>query len=400
MTPIMVFFYICSLESEWLFLQQKRLLMNNIIYMDYNATTPADSKVVEAMLPYFTEKFGNASSSTHLFGSEAKDAVETARGLVADTIQAEKQEIIFTSGATESINLAIKGVYQLYQKKGNHIVTVTTEHKAVLDTCHYLEKKGAAVTYLNVDSNGLIDLNELENAITDKTVLVAVMYANNETGVVQNIAEIGKLVHRKNSIFFCDATQAVGKIPVNVQADCIDMLCLSAHKFYGPKGAGALYVRRKNPRVSLEPLMHGGGHERGWRSGTLNVPGIVGMGEACRLIQTDNNIKSLSVLLETGMIEKFGDTISINGILAERLPNTSNITFPFKAADFIRKAKHKLAVATGSACTSAENLPSHVLTAMGLTKKQAEHSIRFSIGKYTTQQHIEEVLKVADELKN
>jgi cysteine desulfurase len=232
-----------------------------VIYLDYNATTPVDEQVLLAMLPYFTEKFGNAASSTHLAGAEAKDAVENARAQVAATVNCEAQEIIFTSGATEAINLAIKGVYNNYQTKGNHIVTVETEHKAVLDTCKFLEKKGAEVTYLKVDENGLIDLKELDNAITEKTILVCVMYANNETGVIQNIREISRITHAKNAIFFCDATQAIGKIPLDVQADGIDLLCLSAHKFYGPKGIGALYVRRKNPRVTLEPLIHGGGHD-------------------------------------------------------------------------------------------------------------------------------------------
>lgn len=367
-----------------------------ILYLDYNATTPVDEEVLHTMLPYFSEKFGNAASTTHLIGTQAKDAVETARTSVAEVINCEAQEIIFTSGSTEAINLAIKGVYNLYQTKGNHIVTVMTEHKAVLDTCSFLEKKGAAITYLPVDRNGRIDLAELEQSITDKTVLVCIMYANNETGVLQDIPAISKIVHRKNSIFFCDATQAVGKIPVDVLKDGIDLLCLSAHKLYGPKGIGALYVRRKNPRVSLEPLIHGGGHERGLRSGTLNVPGIVGLGKACSSMQLNNNMQTNRDYLEKGLVQRFGNQITINGKEAERLPNTSNITLPVKAADIIRYTKNKLAFATGSACTSTENLPSHVLTAMGLSQEQAEKSIRISLGKYNITEEMDEVLNIME----
>lgn len=369
-----------------------------MIYLDYNATTPVDEQVLQEMLPYFSVKFGNAASSTHLPGAQAKVVVENARAQIAQTINCEAQEIIFTSGATEAVNLAIKGVYNLYQSKGNHIITVETEHKAVLDTCKFLEKKGAQITYLKVDKNGLIDLNELENAITEKTVLVCVMYANNETGVIQNIPGISKIVHAKNSIFFCDATQAIGKILVDVQADGIDIMCLSAHKFYGPKGIGALYVRRKNPRVTLEPLIHGGGHERGLRSGTLNVPAIVGLGKACEIISLNNEIEDLRNYFENILLQKFSDAIIINGKNVNRLPNTSNITFPFKAVDFIRHTKTKLAIATGSACTSAENTPSHVLTAMHLSKEKMEKSIRLSLGKYTTRDEIDEVIKMINEL--
>lgn len=351
------------------------------------------------MLPYFSEKFGNAASTTHLPGAAAKEAVDLARSRIARTIHCSDQEIIFTSGATEAINLAIKGVYNLYASKGNHIVTVSTEHKAVLDTCMFLEKKGARVSYLEVDENGLIDLGELERTISEKTVLVAVMYGNNETGVIQQIKEIGKIVHRKNSIFFCDATQAVGKIPVNVQEDGIDLMCFSAHKIYGPKGTGALYVRRKDPRVSLEPLIHGGGHERGMRSGTLNVPGIVGMGKACDMTKENReNIKSLRDHFEGSLLNKYKGKIRINGQHAARLPNTSNITFPFRAVDLIHHTKQQLAVATGSACTSAQNLPSHVLSAMGLNKQQAERSVRFSLGKYNTIEEIDKAVQLIGEL--
>ncbi len=371
-----------------------------MIYLDYNATTPVDADVLQAMLPYFSEKFGNAASATHLAGMQAKDAVETARETIASAIQSEAQEIIFTSGATESINLAIKGVYHLYQSKGHHIITAETEHKAVLDTCRFLEKKGAAITYLKVDENGLIDLEELDRCITDKTVLVCIMYANNETGVIQPVKKISEIVHRKNSIFICDATQAVGKIPVDVQDAGIDLMCMSAHKLYGPKGVGALFVRRKNPRVSLEPLIHGGGHERGWRSGTLNVPGIVGFGKACTMAaQSDNNdLRTLRDSFENTILDSWPDKIVINGKQAERLPNTSNVTFPFKAVDFIRHTKTRLAIATGSACTSAENSPSHVLTAMQLTQEAAERSIRFSLGKYSTRQEMDEVIQMIREL--
>ena len=354
------------------------------------------------MLPYFSEKFGNAASSTHLLGAQAKDAVENAREQIAKTINCETQEIIFTSGSTEAINLAIKGVYNAYYKKGNHIITVETEHKAVLDTCKFLEKKGANITYLKVDKNGLINLQELENTITEKTVLVCIMYANNETGVIQNIQEISKITHKKNTIFFCDATQAIGKIPIDVKKDRIDLMCLSAHKFYGPKGIGALYVSRKNPRVALEAIIHGGGHERGWRSGTLNTPSIVGLGKACEIISFDNNSKNkeenLRDYFEHTLLRLFNNSITINGKNANRIPNTSNITFPFKAADFIRHTKSKLAIATGSACTSIENSPSHVLTAMQLSKEDAEKSIRFSLGKYTTREELDEVIEMIKEL--
>lgn len=372
---------------------------NEYLYLDYNATTPVEEKVLQVMLPYFIERFGNAASTTHLAGARAKDAVDLARMRVAKLIGSEEQEIIFTSGSTEALNLAIKGVYNLYQTKGKHIVTVATEHKAVLDTCHFLEKKGAQVTYLNVDANGLIDLQKLENSITDKTVLVSVMYANNETGVIQPVKEIAAIVHRKNSIFLSDATQAVGKIRVNVQTDHIDLLCISAHKIYGPKGIGALYVRRKDPRVTIEPLIHGGGHERGLRSGTLNVPGIVGLGKACDISKNYyTETEMIRNEFEETLLKKFGARIRINGKNSPRIPNTSNITFPFKAVDFIKHTKEKLAIATGSACTSAENTPSHVLTAMGLSKQEAERSIRFSLGKNTTSEEMDRVIEMIQAL--
>lgn len=369
-----------------------------MIYLDYNATTPVDEQVLQEMLPYFTAKFGNAASNTHLPGMAAKNAVEQARVQIAQFIGCDTQEIIFTSGATESLNLAIKGVFNLYQNKGNHIITAVTEHKAVLDTCKFLEKKGAHVTYLPVNENGLIDVQELQNAITSKTILVAIMCANNETGVLQPITQIASVAHAHQAIFLSDTTQAIGKIPVNVATDCIDLLCISAHKIYGPKGVGALYVRRKNPRVSLEPLIHGGGHERGWRSGTLNVPSIIGLAKACSIANTATKTEELRDYFEHELLLKFQDKIQINGKLAQRLPNTSNITFPFKATDFIHHTKNILAIATGSACTSAENTPSHVLLAMGLTKYQAERTIRFSLGKYTTKDEIHQVISMIDML--
>ena len=371
-----------------------------VIYLDYNATTPVEEQVLQEMLPYFSVKFGNAASSTHLPGATAKDAVERARKQIAQSIGCEAQEIIFTSGSTESINLSLKGVYNLYQTKGNHIITVETEHKAVLDTCQYLEKKGARVTYLKVNTNGIIDLEELKNSLTKQTILVAIMYANNETGVIQPIQEIAAIVHQHQSIFFSDTTQAIGKVPINVQTVGLDLMCISAHKIYVLKWLGALYIRRKNPRVNVEPLLHGGGHERGWRSGTLNVPGIVGLGKAMEMTNDNHSIENLRNYFEKYLKDKYADAIKINGEEASRLPNTSNITFPFKAVDFIRATKNKLAIATGSACTSAENTPSHVLTAMGLTKLQAEKSIRFSLGKYSTQNEIDEVLQMIDSLIN
>ncbi len=365
-----------------------------MIYLDYNSTTPVAEEVLQYMLPYFSNKFGNAASSTHLPGLEAKQAVEDARISIAKQIQAETQEIIFTSGSTEAINLGIKGVYNLYYNKGNHIVTVATEHKAVLDTCKFLEKKGAKVTYLEVDHNGLISLEELEEAITDKTILVSVMFANNETGVIQDIKSIADIVHKKQSILFCDATQAIGKVKVDVQASGIDILCMSGHKIYGPKGVGALYVRRKNPRVTLEPLIHGGGHERGLRSGTLNVPGIVGLGRAFEIFDFNTGTEQLIHYFEETLLQLLGSSIQIHGKAAERLPNTTNISFPFKAVDFIRHTKSKLAIATGSACTSAENLPSHVLTAMGIDKSQSEKAIRFSLGRDTSKEELNTVIEL------
>ena len=367
------------------------------IYLDYNATTPVDERVLQEMLPYFTEKFGNASSKTHTHGWLAADAVDIARAQVSQLINAEKEEIIFTSGATESINLAIKGVAEIYKTKGNHIITVATEHKAVLDCCASLEKKGIAVTYLSVNNEGLIDIAALQNAITPRTILMSVMLANNETGVIQNLKEISAIAKANNIILMSDATQAIGKIAVDVQALGIDILPLSAHKFYGPKGVGALYIRRKKPRVILTPLIEGGGHEKNLRSGTLNVPGIVGMGKAAALAYAETNSNAEKILLLRNELEK--QLLQIEGTKINggnnRLPNTTNITFAgINSAEIIKHFAGKLAVATGSACTSALPQPSHVLKAMGISEKDAYSSIRFSIGKDTTPTDIENTVAI------
>lgn len=377
------------------------------VYLDHNATTPVDERVLEVMLPYFTERFGNAASRMHAFGWTADEAVKRARKQVADLINCLDQEIIFTSGSTEGINLAIKGVFDNYQTKGNHIVTVATEHKAVLDTCKALEERGAEVTYLPVNKEGLIDLQQLNNSITDKTILVCVMFANNETGVIQPIKQIAEIAHSKGSIMMCDATQAIGKLPVDVQVEGIDLLCMSAHKLYGPKGAGALYVRRRGPRVSLLAQIHGGGHERGVRSGTLNVPGIVGLGKACELAKEEmaGNAARMAVLrdkLESKLLE-LGDVI-INGSTKYRLPNTTNLSFKGISSDALITRIKSIAVATGSACTSALIEPSHVLKAMGIPDELAYSSIRFSLGKDTTEADIdlaiETVSKAVNELRS
>jgi len=366
------------------------------VYLDYNATTPVDKRVLETMLPYFIEKFGNASSRTHSFGWVAEDAVKTAREQVAQLINCLSQEIIFTSGATEAINLALKGAWEIYQSKGKHIITVKTEHKAVLDTCKSLERKGAMITYLSVDREGLIDLEELKNALTPQTILVAVMYANNETGVIQPIKQIADLVHNNNSIFMCDATQVVGKINCDVEEEHIDLMCLSAHKLYGPKGVGALYVRRKNPRVTLYPQIDGGGHERGLRSGTLNVTGIVGLGKACEIAQSEMwddaaRISKLRTKLEQHLCDL--ENVFINGSTKNRLFNVSNITFQGTRSETLINKIPNIAVAMGSACTSAIAEPSHVLKAMGLSDADTYSAVRFSLGKYTTDTEINEVIE-------
>ncbi len=363
--------------------------------MDYNATTPVDKRVLDAMLPYFSDKFGNAASRTHAFGWVAEDAVKTAREQVAGLINCTSQEIVFTSGATEAINLAIKGVWENYRSKGSHIVTVKTEHKAVLDTCRQLEKKGASVTYLDVDREGLVDLAELKSVLRPDTILVAVMYVNNETGVIQPVEQIAELVHKNNSIFMCDATQAAGKINCDVEELGIDLLCLSGHKLYGPKGAGALYVRRKNPRVALAAQIDGGGHERGLRSGTLNVPGIVGLGAACALAKGEMWDDSARISrLRTRLEQQLCDigNVYINGSIKNRLFNVSSITFKGIRSEKLISKLPNLAVAMGSACTSAVAEPSHVLKAMGLSDEDSYGTVRFSLGKYTTAEEVEEVV--------
>jgi cysteine desulfurase len=367
-----------------------------MLYLDHNATTPLHPKVLEVMLSFLKEDFGNAASATHVWGWRAKAAVDTARKQVAHSIGAEEVEVVFISGATEAINLAIKGVHALYHKKGNHIVTVATEHKAVLDTCKYLEKKGAQVTYLPVDSKGQIDLQQLEDAITPQTILVVVMLANNETGVILPVKEIAEIVHRKGSIFCCDATQAWGKIPIDVNAIGIDLMSVSAHKAYGPKGVGALFVRRRDPRISLEPLMHGGGHERGFRSGTLNVPGIAGMGAAANLVpdmlEAYQQVAVLRDSLETMLVQKGHATM--NGDTQHRLPNTSNIRLlNMRGETFIKNTQSWLGVAMGSACTSANPEPSHVLQAMGSSVDEAGSSVRFSWGINNTEVDLEIALE-------
>lgn len=369
---------------------------NEFIYLDYNATTPVDAQVLAAMLPYYTTYYGNAASKTHPVGWQAEAAVDKARQQTANLLSCEKEELIFTSGSTESCNLAIKGVFEKYKSKGSHIIAVSTEHKAVQDVCAALEKKGAQVTYLPVLPDGLLDLEELKKAITDKTILVCAMLANNETGVIQPIKQIAEITHAAGSILFCDATQAAGKTSVDVNELGVDLLCISAHKFYGPKGIGALFVRRKSPRVSLEEQINGGGHEKGLRSGTLNVPGIVGLGKACELAEQEmweNNtrISALRAKLEHQLLDLPG--ARINGNTKFRLYNTSNMYFEgLRSEVLIPKINARVCVSAGSACTSALAQPSHVLKAMGLSAEDAYCSIRFSLGKYTTEAEIEETL--------
>jgi cysteine desulfurase len=363
------------------------------IYLDNNATTPCDPRVVEAMLPYFTEKFGNAASRNHQFGWTAEEAVDYAREQVAKLINADPKEIIFTSGATESDNLAIKGVYEMYQSKGNHIITCTTEHKAVLDTCKHIEKIGGQVTYLTVKEDGLIDLSELEKAITNKTILIAIMYGNNEIGVIQPIREISAIAKKHGVLFFTDGTQAVGKVPVDVLADGIDLMAFSGHKMYGPKGVGALYVRRKNPRVKVTAQMDGGGHERGMRSGTMNVPAIVGFGKACEICmnEMESEAKRLSVMrdkLENALLEL--EESYVNGNTQHRLPHVTNISFKYVEGEGLMMGFNKnIALSSGSACTSASLEPSYVLKALGLGDDLAHSSLRFGLGRFTTDEQID-----------
>ncbi|MCI0622677.1 MAG: IscS subfamily cysteine desulfurase [Acidobacteria bacterium] len=365
------------------------------IYMDYHATTPVDPRVVEAMLPYFNERFGNAASRNHAFGWTAEEAVENARAQIASLINATPKEIIFTSGATESNNLALKGAAAMYREKGNHIITQVTEHKAVLDTCKHLEKEGFEVTYLPVEKDGRISLDDLRRAITPKTILISIMYANNEIGVVQPIAEIGKLAKEKGVYFHSDGVQAVGKIPVDVQRDNIDLLSLSAHKIYGPKGVGALYVRRRNPRVQLAALIDGGGHERGMRSGTLNVPGIVGFGKACEIAQQEmaqesERLSALRDRLKENLFREL-DELYINGSMEHRLPHNLNCSFAFVEGESLLMGINDVAVSSGSACTSATLEPSYVLKALGVGEDLAHTSIRFGLGRFNTAEEVDYV---------
>jgi len=374
------------------------------IYMDYHATTPMDPRVFEAMKPYFLETFGNAASRNHSFGWEAEEAVEKSRKQIASLIGATAKEIVFTSGATESNNLALKGVAEMYAEKGNHIITAATEHKAILDTCKRLEKHGVRVTYLPVQTNGLVDMEQLQAAITDKTILISLMYANNEIGVIQPIAEIGKLAKSKGVLLHTDATQAVGKVPVNVIKDNIDIMSLSGHKMYGPKGVGALYVRRKGPRVQLTAQMDGGGHERGMRSGTLNVPGIVGLGEACALCQAEmaEESKRLAHLRDKlrDKLQSELDETYINGTMEHRLPNNLNISFAYVEGESLLMGINDIAVSSGSACTSATLEPSYVLKALGAGDDLAHSSIRFGLGRFNTEEEVDYVAaKVIDVVK-
>jgi cysteine desulfurase len=374
------------------------------IYLDYNATTPCDPRVVEAMLPYFTQQFGNAASRHHSFGWQAEEAVARAREQVANLIGAEPNEIVFTSGSTEAANLALKGVFETYGVKGNHIITCNIEHKAVLDVCKHLEKKGADVTYLPVNSEGLITPEQVEAAIRPDTILIAIMYANNELGTIMPVKQIGAMARKHGVLFFTDATQAAGKVPVDVNGDSIDLLSLSAHKLYGPKGVGALYVRRRGPRVKLAAQIHGGGHERDMRSGTLNVPGLVGFGKACELCQQEmpqesGRLRQLRDRLEMALLAIEGSFV--NGSREHRLPNVTNVGFEGVDNEGLLMGINKeIAVSSGSACTSASLEPSYVLKALGLGDEVARSSLRFSLGRFTTQEEVDYVaVKVGEAVK-
>lgn len=367
-------------------------MTNQRIYLDYNATTPVDPRVLEVMLPYFTEFFGNAASNDHEFGLEAKRAVDKAREQVATLINASPDEIIFTSGATESDNIALLGVAEKYAGKGDHIITCVTEHKAVLDTCKRLEKLGRRVTYLPVDHDGLVDPDDVRRAITPQTILISIMAANNEIGTLAPLTEIGAIAREHGVLFHTDAAQAFGHVPLDVQAMHIDLMSISAHKVYGPKGIGALYRRRSNPRVLLEPVIYGGGHEKGIRSGTLNVPGIVGLGEAASIAQTemaaeDVRFRTWTEEMLARLQAELGD-VERNGHPTQRLPHTLNIYIPGVESRALIVQLPDVAIATGSACTSASVEPSHVLRALGLTELKAHRSVRLSVGRYTTTEHV------------
>jgi len=373
--------------------------MKRPIYMDNQATTPMDPRVLEAMLPYFTEKFGNAASRTHPFGWEAEEAVERAREQIARLINAKSKEVIFTSGATESDNLAIKGGVEFYKDKGNHVITCVTEHNAVLDTCKVLERAGkATVTYLPVDRYGMVDPDAVRNAITDQTVLISIMYANNEIGTIHPMREIGTIAKEKEVLFHCDATQGVGKVPVDVERDGIDLLSMSGHKVYGPKGCGTLYVRSKGPRVRLTPQIDGGGHERGMRSGTLNVPGIVGFGKACELCGQELESEAARLIaLRTRLYEGLTtrlEEVHLNGHPTQRLPGNLNLSFAYvEGESFLMGLNQEVALSSGSACTSATLEPSHVLKALGIGEELAHASIRFGLGRFNTEEEVDYVIE-------
>ncbi|MEW6072806.1 MAG: IscS subfamily cysteine desulfurase [Planctomycetota bacterium] len=367
--------------------------MKTPIYLDYQATTPVDPRVLEAMLPYFNREFGNAASRNHAFGWAAEKAVEEARGRIAALIGAAAKELVFTSGSTEAINLALKGAAEMYAGKGRHIVTTLVEHKAVLDTCKHLEKKGSEVTYLKPDATGRVSAADVAAVLRDDTILVAVLWANNEIGTLNPIREIGDLCHERGVLLFADATQAAGKIPVDVEADHVDLLCLSGHKIYGPKGIGALYVRRRNPRVRLVAQIDGGGHERGMRSGTLNVPGIVGLAAACTICAEELATEmARAAALRDRLHERIAagiESVHFNGNREHRLPGCLNLSFPYVEGESLLMGISDIAVSSGSACTSASLEPSHVLRAMGLGDDLAHSSIRFGIGRFTTVEEID-----------
>jgi cysteine desulfurase len=379
-------------------------MLNFPIYLDHNATTPCDRRVVEAMLPYFTNMFGNAASRSHSFGWQAEEAVKLAREQVAALIGAETKEIIFTSGATEAANLALKGIFEAYSSKGNHIITCNIEHKAVLDTCKHLEKQGADITYLQAKETGLIDMEELEAAIKPTTILIAIMYANNEIGTIMPVKEISAIAKKRNIVFFSDSTQATGKIPVDVNNDGIDIMAFSAHKMYGPKGVGALYVRRKNPRVKIIAQIDGGGHEKDMRSGTLNVPGIVGFGKACSICfeemqKEGERLQQLRDKLQNALLKI--DASHLNGDKEHRLPHVVNISFKYADSEGLMMGFNKnIAVSSGSACTSATLEPSYVLKALGLSDELARSSLRFSLGRTTTEEEIDYAIKKVTDTVN
>ena len=380
-------------------------MLKKPVYMDNHATTRVDSRVLDAMLPYFTEKFGNAASRNHSFGWEAEEAVDRSRNQIAALIGAKSKEIIFTSGATESDNLAIKGVVEFYKDKGNHIITCVTEHKAVLDSCRALERAGKAiVTYLPVDKYGMVDPDAVRRAITDKTVLITIMWANNEIGTIHPIAEIGKIAKEKGIVFHTDAVQAIGKVPVDFEKAGVDLASITAHKIYGPKGIGALYVRSKGPRVRLTPQMDGGGHERGMRSGTLNVPGIVGLGAACEISGKEmpdeaQRLIQLRSQLQAGLFERL-DEIYVNGHPTERLPGNLNVSFAYVEGESLLMGINDIAVSSGSACTSATLEPSYVIRALGIDDELAHSSIRFGLGRFNTLEEVDYVTdRVSKEVK-